>query len=106
LNAAPRLACQLQAQNLARLAPRLTRAAALVRLNQSQRLDSLGARLQALNPRKVLGRGYAWLSTDSGQAVASVAQLQPGAQLHAVLADGDADLTVQRVVPFEVKPLK
>jgi exodeoxyribonuclease VII large subunit len=106
LNAAPRLACQLQAQNLARLAPRLTRAAAVLRVSQAQRLDNLGARLQALNPRKVLGRGYAWLSTDGGLAVASVTQLQPGAQLHAVLVDGDADLTVQRVIPFEVTPLK
>jgi exodeoxyribonuclease VII large subunit len=101
LNAAPRLACQAQTQNLARLSQQLTRAAVVLRANQAQRMDSLGARLHALDPRKVLGRGYAWLSTEAGQAVASVAQLQPGAQLHAVLADGDADLTVQRITPLK-----
>jgi exodeoxyribonuclease VII large subunit len=100
LNAAPRLACQTQSQNVARAAQRLTRAAAVLRASKAQRLEALGARLRALDPRKVLGRGYAWLSTDAGLAVAGVAQLQPGAQLHAVLSDGDADLTVQRVTPL------
>ena len=101
LNAAPRLACQAQAHALARLAPRLMRSALVSRSSQAQRLDSFGARLQALNPRKVLGRGYAWLSTESGVAVGSVAQLQPGAQLHAVLADGDATLKVQSITPLK-----
>jgi exodeoxyribonuclease VII large subunit len=72
----------------------------VLRASKAQRLEALGARLHALDPRKVLGRGYAWLSTDAGLAVASVAQLQPGAQLHAVLSDGDADLTVRRVTPL------
>ena len=101
LNAAPRLACQTQTLNLARLAQRQMRAAVVLKAQKSQRIDSLGARLQALDPRKVLGRGYAWLSTDSGQAVSSVAQLKRGAQLHAVLADGDADLTVKRIKPLQ-----
>jgi exodeoxyribonuclease VII large subunit len=100
LNAAPRLACQAQAQNLARLAPRLKRAVVVLGANKAHQLDSLGARLHALDPRKVLGRGYAWLSTEAGQAVSSVAQLEPGAQLHAVLADGDADVTIKRVTPL------
>ena len=101
LNAAPRLACQAQTHNLARMAQQLTRAAVVLRASKAQRLDTLGARLHALDPRRVLGRGYAWLSTDSGQAVASVAQLQPGAHLHAVLADGDAALTVEHVTPLK-----
>jgi exodeoxyribonuclease VII large subunit len=101
LNAAPRLACQTEQQNLARLKQRLTRGVVVLRAQKSQRLDTLGARLHALDPRKVLGRGYAWLSTQAGDAVASVSQLQPGAHLHAVLADGDADLTVQRITPLK-----
>ena len=103
LNAAPRLACQSQTQTLTRLAQRLTRAAAVLTANKSHRLEALGERLNALNPRQVLGRGYAWLSTDGGQAVASVAQLQPGAAVHAVLADGDADLTVRTVAPIKAQ---
>ncbi len=103
LNAAPRLACQTQTQNLLRAAQRLTRSTAVLRASKGQRLDTLGARLRALDPRKVLGRGYAWLSTEGGQAVASVTQLKLGAPLHAVLADGDVDLTVQRITPLEPK---
>ena len=103
LNAAPRLACQSQTQTLTRLGQRLTRAAAVLTANKSHRLEALGERLNALNPRQVLGRGYAWLSTDGGQAVASVAQLQPGAAVHAVLADGDADLTVRTVAPIKAQ---
>ena len=101
LNAAPRLACQTRAEKLAGAAQRLTRAVSVLRTNKSQRLAALGARLHALNPRQVLGRGYAWLSTDGGQAVASVAQLQPGAGVRAVLADGDANLTVRSVLPMK-----
>ena len=103
LNAAPRVACQSQTQTLTRLGQRLTRAAAVLTANKSHRLEALGERLNALNPRQVLGRGYAWLSTDGGQAVASVAQLQPGAAVHAVLADGDADLTVRTVAPIKAQ---
>ena len=107
LNAAPRVACQTQKQTLARAAQRLTRAAAVLQASKSQQVHALAARLHALNPRQVLGRGYAWLSTDDGQAVASVAQLQLGASVHAVLADGDADLKVQRLMPLiPLKPLK
>ena len=58
------------------------------------RLDHAGTRLELLNPALVLKRGYAWLATLEGQAVASVAQTHAGQALRATLMDGEVDLTV------------
>ncbi|NTV87331.1 MAG: exodeoxyribonuclease VII large subunit, partial [Burkholderiaceae bacterium] len=56
--------------------------------------DRAGLRLQSLDPRLVLQRGYAWLTDDGGSAVTSVVQTRPGQALQATLADGTVDLTV------------
>ena len=63
----------------------------------AQRLESLAARLGALDPHQVLARGYAWLSDAGGRPVASVQQLAQGATLQAVLHDGSADVVVAEV---------
>lgn len=71
---------------------------ATVRLNlseQQQRLDRAALRLQLLDPRLVLRRGYALLSDTEGRTVTSASEAPPGTQLHATLADGGLDLTVQ-----------
>lgn len=71
---------------------------ATVRLNlsaQQQRLDRAALRLQLLDPRLVLQRGYALLSDTEGRTVTSASEAPPGTQLHATLADGGLDLTVQ-----------
>ncbi len=60
-----------------------------------QRLERAALRLQLLDPRLVLQRGYALLSDAQGRAVTSVRQAPPGAMLHATLADGGLDLAVQ-----------
>ncbi|RYG10711.1 MAG: exodeoxyribonuclease VII large subunit, partial [Burkholderiales bacterium] len=60
----------------------------------SQRLHRAELRLQLLDPRLVLKRGYAWLSDTDGHAVTSAAALQPGQPVRATLADGEVDLTV------------
>lgn len=60
----------------------------------AHRLDALQARLQALDPRRVLARGYAWLDDGQGRALCSVQQLGAGDQVHAVLADGEAQMQV------------
>ena len=65
---------------------------------RAERLASLEARLQALDPRRVLERGYAWLADESGRAVQSVSQLSPGQGLQAVLADGSAEIEVRRII--------
>ena len=54
-------------------------------------------RLQLLDPKLVLRRGYAWLSDRQGQTIASVSQIHSGQSLTATLADGEVDLTVSHV---------
>ncbi|MFT4241593.1 MAG: exodeoxyribonuclease VII large subunit [Acidovorax sp.] len=61
---------------------------------QADRLDRAALRLQLLDPRLVLQRGYALLTDTAGQAVTSARQARPGDALRATLADGDLDLTV------------
>ena len=58
------------------------------------RLGNVGMRLELLNPALVLKRGYAWLATLEGQAVASTTQTRTGQALRATLMDGEVDLTV------------
>ena len=60
----------------------------------ADRLDRAALRLQLLDPRLVLQRGYALLTNTQGQAVTSVCQAQPGDALRATLADGAVDVTV------------
>lgn len=63
---------------------------------QAERLDRSALRLELLDPRLVLQRGYAWLTDAQGHAVSRAAQAQPGAALKATLVDGVVDLTVAR----------
>lgn len=58
------------------------------------RVDRAALRLELLDPRLVLQRGYALLADAQGQSVTSVRQAQPGDALRATLADGVVDLTV------------
>ena len=60
----------------------------------AERLDRAALRLQLLDPRLVLQRGYALLTDADGHAVTSVRQARPGDALQATLADGAIDVTV------------
>jgi exodeoxyribonuclease VII large subunit len=77
---------------------RTRRAVSAAIASRGERLALLEARLQALDPRRVLERGYAWLADESGTPVQSVSQLSPGQRLQAVLGDGSAEVEVRRVV--------
>jgi len=61
---------------------------------QAQRLERMDLRLQLLDPRLVLKRGYALLSDDKGRPVTQVRQAPPGAALKAQLSDGAVDVVV------------
>ncbi len=61
---------------------------------QKQKLDRIDLRLQLLDPRLVLQRGYALLSDDKGRPVTQVRQAPPGAALLAQLSDGTVDVVV------------
>jgi exodeoxyribonuclease VII large subunit len=60
----------------------------------SQLLDRSRLRLELLDPRLVLKRGYALLTNEAGRPVSSVRQTHPGQGLRATLADGEVALTV------------
>ncbi len=61
----------------------------------AQRCERLELRLAALDPHRVLDRGYAWLSDDSGHALTRVGQLLPGQAVQATLSDGTVPLVVR-----------
>jgi exodeoxyribonuclease VII large subunit len=57
-------------------------------------LDRMQLRLELLDPKLVLQRGYALLTDEAGRTVTAAAQTREGQRLHATLADGEVDVTV------------
>lgn len=88
-----------QADIAGRLGRRLLQAGPRRRLSAELHLEALEGRLRSLDPRQVLARGFAWLDDGQGNPLSSVAQLSQGQDLHAVLADGQAQLQVRSVLP-------
>jgi exodeoxyribonuclease VII large subunit len=76
----------------------LPRAASLALRNRRESLELLGQRLQALDPQRVLLRGYAWLALEGGNPITTVHHAQAGQHWKATLADGTVDLEVLQVV--------
>ena len=72
----------------------LTRGVLQTPATAHERLSRAALRLELLDPKLVLQRGFAWLSDTTGQAITSVTQTQPSMPLHATLADGVVDLIV------------
>jgi exodeoxyribonuclease VII large subunit len=99
LSGAGRRLHERRGMQLEQLARRQVRAAAVDAQARSRQVDSLEARLNALDPQHVLARGYAWLTGPGGVVVQSVRQIEVGAPLQATLADGRADLSVTAVTP-------
>ena len=94
-----RHAVLLQLQRLAQVQQRLEADLPLkfqhAVLQRRQRLEHIAVRLQLLDPRLVLQRGYALLTDAKGRAVTSVQQAPVGAALRAVLVDGALEVVVQ-----------
>jgi len=90
-----------RAQRQQELSARLLRAQQTQWQRAAARLDALQARLQALDPKRVLSRGYAWVTDAAGQPVMSVRALQAGQQIRAVWSDGSAEAEVRAVQPEE-----
>jgi exodeoxyribonuclease VII large subunit len=79
------------------LADGLVRSKAQLLQRQGQKLDALASRLQALDPQRVLERGYAWLGDAQGHPLVSAAQVQPGQALQVRMADGELNVDVRSV---------
>ncbi len=76
------------------LSSSLTRGVQQIPVKARDRIQRAAMRLELLDPKLVLQRGFAWLSDKNGVAVASVAQTHEGQSLRATLADGVVDLRV------------
>jgi exodeoxyribonuclease VII large subunit len=96
------LAVQLsrQTQVPALLGARLQRAVGVQLQRLQARLAAAGQRLDALDPHRVLHRGYAWVEGADGRPVISVSELVPGQTVQAVWADGRARAEVLSVEPL------
>ncbi len=79
---------------------RLRHAAALQLQARRGRLGATAERLQALDPHRVLHRGYAWVEDAAGRPIVSATALQAGDAVRAVWADGSAEAQVIRVEPL------
>jgi exodeoxyribonuclease VII large subunit len=90
-----RTALQRRHNALALLQHNLPRSAEHALQRQRERCVHLGLRLQAVDPARVLQRGYAWLTQEDGKPVTSVDQVQVDQTLQATLVDGTVDLRVQ-----------
>jgi exodeoxyribonuclease VII large subunit len=68
------------------------------------RLQALATRLEAVNPRGVLKRGYAWVARPDGRAVTRARHLRGGDPIDAIFDDGQVRATVDAVEasPVEV----
>lgn len=89
----------LRAQTLPRWQAQLQRACQQVLQRDARGLEALQSRLHALDPQRVLERGYAWLSDEQGRPVTQAAQAEVGQSLSAVLADGHLQVTVRQAAP-------
>ncbi len=99
-NALPQGISQRRAR-IDQLGMRLAHRAASRRAQEDHRLRSLAARMESLDPRRVLARGYAWLTDGAGRAIVSAREVSPGEEIGAVLADGVIEARVLRTAPRE-----
>ena len=61
------------------------------------RYIALTAKLDAMSPLKVLTRGYAMASTEDGNLIRSVSQVEPGERITVQISDGSLSATVMEV---------
>jgi exodeoxyribonuclease VII large subunit len=80
-------------------AARLRHAVEIARSRIAARIDAAALRLHAVDPQRVLARGYALLADGDGTPVTSISGLVVGAAVSARLADGTAELTTRSVAP-------
>ena len=94
LSHAMRLALRQEQGRVQALQTRLPKEVAASLLEHRHRLERAQLRLELLDPKLVLQRGYAWLADLQGQPVTTVKATSLGQPLRATLADGQVDLTV------------
>ncbi len=89
-----RAATQKHRYRLDTLASAMPKGVGTARDRARQKVERLSLRLESLDPKLVLQRGYAWLTDESGHALTSTGQFKSGEQVTATLADGQVELKV------------
>ncbi len=84
-----------QQQQLVDLSHRLTRSTVNLFKSQAILLDAAERELDAVNPQRVLQRGYSLTMTPDGQLVRSKADVHDGEIIRTVLPDGDLNSRVE-----------
>ncbi len=87
---------QQQELHLEMLRQRLEHSGEVVLAKNRQRFERTAAKLDALSPLKVLGRGYAMVTREEA-VIRETAQLKPGDAISVSLSDGTAQCTVNTV---------
>ena len=90
-----RMRVQRGKADVERLESRATNAVAIILSNERHRLQLLGQRLDAVDPKRILERGYS-ITLRNGKAVRSVKELKAGDSIETRLKDGK---TTSVVVP-------
>ncbi len=86
-----------QQQNLTQWQHRLMRAVNDHLVQHANVHSHWASRLEAINPQRVLARGYAWITDVSGIPITSAKAAQVGQALSVQLADGQLDVDVKQV---------
>ena len=63
---------------------------------REERADALMGRLEALDPRHTLERGYAMVQSGEGEILTGTGNMQAGDEIHLIMKDGTADAQVLR----------
>ncbi len=97
----PRTVLAAERAVLVARAARVTSATTQALAARRTELARLTSRLDAMSPLKVLGRGYAIVTTARGSAVRSAAEVAPGDRVHVRVAEGalEAEILGPRLPP-------
>ena len=99
LDAAPARALAAGRSRSDAAAAGLRHSLAIARSRISARVEGAAVRLEALDPQRVLARGYALLVDGDDRPVTSIDRLAVGASVSARLSDGRAELTTTAIEP-------
>lgn len=89
---------QIKSQNLPLLAQQLHSLARMRLHGEKQNLEGIANQITLLDPRRILERGYAFL-TREGKSVRSAKDLEAGDKVRIHLSDGQADAVIKQINP-------
>ena len=90
-------------QYLSEMTLRLEKRMQQILAQKRHELELAAGRLEAQSPLKRLGGGYTYTRTESGQALTSVAQAEPGEKLELILPDGAIRAVVEEKTEYGKK---